>query len=74
MNTMPMYKITTSCRLIQEYTETSKNYKSVQDVYDNFDFCGDPKEIDYQDEYLKKVEVSVDGGKTWKIEEPCENN
>jgi len=69
---MPMYKITTSCKLIQEYTVT--DYNSVQDIYEDFDFSGDPKEIDYQDEDFEMVEVSMDGGKTWKIEEHCENN
>ena len=63
---MPIYKITTSCKLLQEYTVT--DYNSVQDIYANFDFSGDPKEIDYQDEDFKKVEFSEDGGKTWKIE------
>jgi hypothetical protein len=69
---MPMYKITTSCKLIQEYTVT--DYNSVQDIYEDFDFSGDPKEIDCQNEDFEKVEVSMDGGKTWKIEEHCENN
>ena len=71
---MTLYKITTSCTLISEYTVTSKDYNSVQNIYADFDFSGNPKEIAYQDEDFEKVEVSVDGGKTWKIEEHCENN
>jgi hypothetical protein len=61
---MTLYKITTSCTLISEYTVT--DYNSVQDVYENFDFSGDPKEIAYQNEDFKKVEFSEDGGKTWR--------
>jgi|13_taG_2_1085334.scaffolds.fasta_scaffold319099_1 hypothetical protein len=64
--TKTIYKITTSCTLISEYTKTSKDYKSVQDVYYDFDYCGDPKEIDWQDEEHIKIEVSEDDGKTWK--------
>ena len=67
-NKMTLYRITTSCTLISEYTVTSKDYKSVQDVYADFDFSGDPKEIAYQNEDFETVEFSVDGGKTWKEE------
>ena len=57
------WKITTSCTLITEYIDDG--FKDVEDVYDNFE-CGDGKEVDYQDEQIHKIEVSEDGGKTWR--------
>ena len=61
-----IWKITTACTLISEYTVTNEDYKSVKDIYADFDFSGDPKEVDYKNEDFENVEFSIDGGKTWE--------
>ena len=65
MTKKKIWKITTSCTLLTEYTD--EDAKDISDVQNNFSDClyNDGKEIDYQNEDIDMVEFSVDGGKTW---------
>jgi hypothetical protein len=67
--TKKIWRITTSCKLITEYTEPGHEDETVEDVCENFSDClfGDGKEKDYQEEEIIKVEVSKDSGISWEI-------